>query len=131
MIRAPRAPSTSLLRCRTVSPGRTEMNRVPAPNEFFGPHRRGKMARLARFLHDLDRGALPLHVTPVVRTFFETIAAATPRPHSLVFRSLLQPALADGALRLLGDRGRPFEAMLRNTVTATIVGGGEKINVVP
>jgi acetylornithine deacetylase/succinyl-diaminopimelate desuccinylase-like protein len=95
------------------------------------PNRGGTMARLARFLRDLDRRALPVHVTPVVRTFFETIAAHTPRPHSLAFRSLLQPALADGALRLLGERGRPLEAMLRNTVTATIVGGGEKINVVP
>jgi acetylornithine deacetylase/succinyl-diaminopimelate desuccinylase-like protein len=34
-------------------------------------------------------------------------------------------------LRVLGEAGRPFEPMLRNTVNATIVGGGDKINVVP
>ena len=46
-------------------------------------------------------------------------------------RSLLKPRLTDTALRLLGPRSRAFEPMLRNTVNATIVRGGEKINVVP
>ena len=46
-------------------------------------------------------------------------------------RALLKPRLADGALRLLGERGTTIEPMLRNTVNATIVRGGGKINVVP
>jgi acetylornithine deacetylase/succinyl-diaminopimelate desuccinylase-like protein len=45
--------------------------------------------------------------------------------------SLLRPALADRALRLMGTNARTTEPMLRNTVNATIVRGGEKINVVP
>jgi acetylornithine deacetylase/succinyl-diaminopimelate desuccinylase-like protein len=87
--------------------------------------------RLGRLLADLDRTRLPVHVTPVVRETVERIAAELPRPQAAVMRSLLKPRLTDGALRLLGAHGRSFEPMLRNTVNATIVRGGEKINVVP
>ena len=94
-------------------------------------HRGGTVARLARFLSDLDRKRMPVHVTPVVRETVEAIAAALPRPHAAVMRALLNPRLTDGALRLLGARRAQFEPMLRNTVNATIIRGGSKINVVP
>jgi acetylornithine deacetylase/succinyl-diaminopimelate desuccinylase-like protein len=94
-------------------------------------HRGGTTARLGKLLRDLDRGRLPYHLTPVVRQMLETIADALPRSQATVFRGLLKPRLADASLRLLGDRGRPLEPMLRNTVNATIVRGGQKINVVP
>jgi acetylornithine deacetylase/succinyl-diaminopimelate desuccinylase-like protein len=94
-------------------------------------NRGGAAARLGQLLSDLDRTRLPVHVTPVVRESIERIAEALPRPHAAVMRSLLKPRLTDGALRLLGAQGALFEPMLRNTVNATIVRGGEKINVVP
>ncbi len=94
-------------------------------------HRGGTMARLGRFLRDLDRRRLPIHLTPVVRQMLETMADALPRKEALVFRTLLKPALASRALRLLGAQAAMFEPMLRNTVNATIVRCGEKINVVP
>ena len=94
-------------------------------------NRGGTVARLARFLTDLDRKRLPVHVTPVVRETVERMAAELPRQQALIMRSLLKPRLTDGALRLLGPRGAQFEPMLRNTVNATIVRGGAKINVVP
>ena len=94
-------------------------------------HRGGTVARVGRFLSDLDRKRLPVHVTPVVREMVEAIAAALPRPQAALMRSLLQPRLTDGALRLLGPRRAQFEPMLRNTVNATIIRGGAKINVVP
>jgi len=94
-------------------------------------HRGGTVARLGRFLSDLDRKRMPVHVTPVVRDTVEAIAAALPRHHAAIMRSLLKPRLTDGALRLLGARAAQFEPMLRNTVNATIVRGGAKINVVP
>jgi acetylornithine deacetylase/succinyl-diaminopimelate desuccinylase-like protein len=94
-------------------------------------NRGGTVARLGRLLSDLDRKRLPVHVTPVAREFVERIAAELPRKEATVLRSLLKPRLTDTALRLLGERGRTMEPMLRNTVNATIVRGGEKINVVP
>ena len=94
-------------------------------------HRGGTVARLGRFLSDLDRKRMPVHVTPVVREMVEAIAAELPRHQAAIVRSLLKPRLTDRALRLLGNRGAQFEPMLRNTVNATIVRGGAKINVVP
>jgi acetylornithine deacetylase/succinyl-diaminopimelate desuccinylase-like protein len=94
-------------------------------------HRGGTVARLGKLLRDLDRKRLPVHVTPVVREFVERVAAELPRKEATVLRSLLKPRLTDAALRLMGERGASIEPMLRNTVNATIVRGGEKINVVP
>jgi acetylornithine deacetylase/succinyl-diaminopimelate desuccinylase-like protein len=94
-------------------------------------NRGGTVARLGRLLGDLDRKRMPVHVTPVVRESVEAIAAALPRPQAAVMRALLKPRLTDGALRLLGTQGSMFEPMLRNTVNATIIRGGAKINVVP
>jgi acetylornithine deacetylase/succinyl-diaminopimelate desuccinylase-like protein len=89
------------------------------------------MARLGRLLGDLDRKRLPVHVTPVARELIERVAAELPRGRRAVLSSLLKPRLTETALRLLGRRAQMFEPMLRNTVSATIVRAGEKINVVP
>jgi len=94
-------------------------------------NRGGTVARLGTFLTDLARKRLPVHVTPVVREFVDRIAAELPRKEATVLRMLLKPRLADTALRLLGERGTSLEPMLRNTVNATIVRCGQKINVVP
>ena len=94
-------------------------------------NRGGTMARLAKLLRDLDRGRLPVHVTPVVRQELETMAAALPRAQATVLRSALKPRFTDTALRLMGAQARLLEPALRNTVNATIVHGGEKINVIP
>jgi acetylornithine deacetylase/succinyl-diaminopimelate desuccinylase-like protein len=94
-------------------------------------HRGGTMARVARLLHDLERTRPPIHVTPVARAMIESMARALPRGRREVMLALLKPRLADRALRLLGDEARTLESLLRNTVNATIVRGGEKINVIP
>jgi acetylornithine deacetylase/succinyl-diaminopimelate desuccinylase-like protein len=95
------------------------------------PMRGGAMARLADVLEKLDRGRLPLHVTPTARLMIEGIAAELPFPGSLLLRLLLHPRLAAPALRALGSRVQMFEPMLHNTVNATMVGGGVQVNVIP
>jgi len=95
------------------------------------PMRGGTMARLARFLRQLDRHPLPVHVTPAARQMIEAMAAALPFPAGFILRQLLNPSLTDRVLKLLGDRVQLFEPLLRNTVNVTIVRGGEKINVIP
>ncbi len=95
------------------------------------PMRGGAMAGLGRILRTMDRRYLPVRVTPVVRQMIEAIAGALRPPSSWILRSLLDPRRADGALALMGERGRTFSPLLRNTVNATIVRGGEKLNVIP
>ncbi len=95
------------------------------------PMRGGAMAKLARFLERLDRQRLPAHVTPVTRAMIETIAGALPVPRGQVLTLLLNPRLTDRALDLLGEQAAAFDALLHNTVNATIVSGGEATNVIP
>ena len=95
------------------------------------PMRGGAMSKLAEFLQRLDERRLPVHVTPAARQMLEAMAAELPFPAGTMLRQALTPALIGGVLRLLGKQGRLLEPMLRNTVNATIVHGGEKVNVIP
>jgi acetylornithine deacetylase/succinyl-diaminopimelate desuccinylase-like protein len=95
------------------------------------PVRGGAMASLGRLLSRLDSRRLPVHVPAVTRMMVESIAAELPAPLAVPLRGLLQPALTDRLLDVLGDRGRLFDPLLHNTASATIVGGGDKVNVIP
>jgi acetylornithine deacetylase/succinyl-diaminopimelate desuccinylase-like protein len=89
------------------------------------------MGKLGQLLRALDRRRLPVHVTPVVRSMVDAIAGEIPASLATPLRALLQPRLTDRMLDVLGDRGRMFDPLLHNTASVTIVGGGEKINVIP
>lgn len=95
------------------------------------PVRGGAMGRLGRLLHRLDRRRLPVHVTPVVRSMVEAIAADLPPTLAIPLKGILVPTLTDRLLDSFGERGRIFDPLLHNTVSATIVEGGEKVNVIP
>jgi acetylornithine deacetylase/succinyl-diaminopimelate desuccinylase-like protein len=91
----------------------------------------GAMARLAELLSKIDRHRLPVHVTPAARLMFETMASSLGGVSGLLLGQLLNPRLANGVLRLFGERGRLFDPLLHNTVSATILHAGEKVNVIP
>jgi acetylornithine deacetylase/succinyl-diaminopimelate desuccinylase-like protein len=93
--------------------------------------RGGTMSRLGKFLRDLDRKRLPVHITPAARAQIEAMANAVARPQRDILLALLKPRLTDRVLPLLGERAKTTEPLLRNTVNATIVRAGEKVNVVP
>ncbi|HWD11370.1 MAG TPA: M20/M25/M40 family metallo-hydrolase [Solirubrobacteraceae bacterium] len=95
------------------------------------PIRGGAMGKLARLLGELDRRRLPVHVTPVTRAMIEAIAAELPAPLALPLRGLLKPQLTSRLLDVVGERVKVFDPLLHNTASATIVAGGEKINVIP
>lgn len=93
--------------------------------------RGGVMAKLGAFLTALDTHRLPVHVTPVVKQMLETIIAHTTPPTNLILSQLLDPQKTDATLDLMGPQGAMFDPVLHNTVNATIVHGGQKINVIP
>jgi acetylornithine deacetylase/succinyl-diaminopimelate desuccinylase-like protein len=95
------------------------------------PMRGGAMTKLSKLLERLDKNRLPVHITPVARQMIEETASILPFPKGFIFRQILKPNLTDFILKILGDLGRNLEALLHNTVNATIVRGGEKINVIP
>jgi acetylornithine deacetylase/succinyl-diaminopimelate desuccinylase-like protein len=89
------------------------------------------VAKLGRLLSLLERKRLPVHVTPVVRQMLTAMADALPLYQRLALRPLLAPPLTDRVLAVLGEEGRSLEPLLHNTATATIVSGGERVNVIP
>lgn len=105
---------------------------------FTGPaghgsliHKGGAMARLGQALVALDKKLTPVHVTPVVERMFREIAAGLSGAARAGVLAALKPALTDRVLEALGEGGRLFQPLFHNTVNATIVTGGDKINVVP
>ena len=131
--RAPRRPQL------LSDPGRGEADLLAARHACAGPAgtprsacAAARWASSARILATARPARLPVHVTPAARAWIEAMADALPRPQSLVLRSLLDPRLAEiDAARPAAEQLRPLERALRNTVSATIVHGGEKINVIP
>jgi acetylornithine deacetylase/succinyl-diaminopimelate desuccinylase-like protein len=95
------------------------------------PVRDGAMGRLGRLIAALDRGRLPVHVTPVVHAMVEAIATEAPRPTALLLRALLRPPFTDRILGALGEHGKLFDPLLHNTASATVVQGGHAHNVIP
>jgi acetylornithine deacetylase/succinyl-diaminopimelate desuccinylase-like protein len=95
------------------------------------PMRGGAMAKAAELLRHLDRSRLPVHITPTMRQLVETFAANLPFPKGLIFRQLLKPYLTDRILKRLGAFGLYLDPLLHNTVNATIIQGGDKVNVIP
>jgi acetylornithine deacetylase/succinyl-diaminopimelate desuccinylase-like protein len=95
------------------------------------PMRGGAMSKLARLLQQLDRRRLPVHITPPARQMIKSMSSAFSFPQNLILRQLLNPGLTDLMLRLLGTSGQGLQPLFHNTVNATIVHGGDKINVVP
>jgi acetylornithine deacetylase/succinyl-diaminopimelate desuccinylase-like protein len=95
------------------------------------PVRDGTMAKLARFLVELNKRRLPVHVTPIASQMIRTIAATIGGINGLILRQQLNPMFTDVMLDLLAERGRMFDPLLHNTVSATVLHGSQKINVIP
>ena len=95
------------------------------------PVRGGAMAKAARILHKLDTERLPVHITPPVKMTIEALVKNLPFPARLAFSLLLKPWLTDTILNILGERGRYFDPLLHNTLSATMIHGGDMLNVIP
>lgn len=89
------------------------------------------MAKLGRVLRRLDRRPLPVHLTTSTRLMVEHLVAHTSGPTRAILRRLLDERTAALAFRALGSRLAMFEPMFRNTVSATMVRGGDAPNVIP
>jgi acetylornithine deacetylase/succinyl-diaminopimelate desuccinylase-like protein len=94
------------------------------------PMRGGAMGRLGRLLSTLDTRRLPVHITEIPRAMIGALAAALPAGGELA-DALLDPERTDATLDTLGEAAQTLDPMFHNTVNATIVRGGAKINVIP
>jgi acetylornithine deacetylase/succinyl-diaminopimelate desuccinylase-like protein len=95
------------------------------------PAHGGAMAKLGAMLTTLDNARLPVHITPPVKLLLEGMRDALDEPWKGRMAALLDPLLADAMLSEIGPLGRNLDSALHNTVNATIVSGGLKVNVIP
>ncbi len=100
------------------------------PGHGSMPHANNAVATLVAALGRILRHPRPAHVNPVTATMFRAIADEQKFPASFLLRHLDQPwafRLASG--RLMADR--MLAALLRDTISLTILRAGYKINVIP
>jgi acetylornithine deacetylase/succinyl-diaminopimelate desuccinylase-like protein len=112
---------------------RIRMTARGAPGHGSMPHTDMAMTKLGKALYRLGTTRLPHHVVPPVEQFMEVLAGHQKRPVSWAMGQLLNPRLAG----VLLDRALPEEqakslgSLLANTVTATMLTGSSKVNVIP
>ena len=95
------------------------------------PMRGGASAQLAVLLGKLDSHRLPFHLTPVTELLIRGLATGLSEPFGGRLLQLLDPMQADRILDILGNIGQTLDALLHNTVNATMIQGGEQFNVIP
>ncbi len=95
------------------------------------PVRHGAMYRLGLLLQKLTHHRLPVHITPQARQMFDAIASNLGGATGLVLGQLLNPALTDRLLDVLGGRGRVFDPLVHHTASPTVVHASSKTNVIP
>jgi acetylornithine deacetylase/succinyl-diaminopimelate desuccinylase-like protein len=89
------------------------------------------MARLGHAIVALDGARLPVHLTAATRMMLEGVRNAVTGADAELVSRLLDPSTCDSALDEMGAEGVRFDPLLHNTVNATMVEGGLKINVIP
>lgn len=95
------------------------------------PHSGGTMARLSEVLRRLDGARLPTRVTPAAREMIGSLAEAAGPPVSDTLGGLLDRERTDSILDRMGEEAVLFDGALHDTVNATRVRAGDKINVIP
>jgi acetylornithine deacetylase/succinyl-diaminopimelate desuccinylase-like protein len=89
------------------------------------------LVTLSRALARLDEHPFAVELTPETREFFPAIAALEPNSEMAgAMRSVVDPARAEEAGRTLG-RDLMFGAMIRHTMSPTLMAAGIKSNVIP
>jgi acetylornithine deacetylase/succinyl-diaminopimelate desuccinylase-like protein len=96
------------------------------------PFEEQAVLKLGKALTRLGPRALPIHVTEPARAFLDEMAFFVGGAWGRALRLMQQSWLSDFLLsRMPPDKRRGLNALLRNTVSPTILEGGSKDNVIP
>lgn len=105
------------------------------PGHGSVPHNENAILKLATVLAKLTPTALPVHFTQTARAYIAGLAATQPPDVAqALHRVLVNEATADAAIDQLPVEAllkHSMRAMLRNTVTPTMLEAGSQINVIP
>ncbi len=105
------------------------------PGHGSVPHHENAILKLAAILAKLTPTVLPVHFTQTARAYIAGLAATQPADVAQALHNVLaNEATADEAIDRLpieASLQQRIRAMLRNTVTPTMLHAGSQINVIP
>ena len=103
------------------------------PGHGSVPHAENAVFFLAEALAKINRaGHLPVHISPTFQAMLLSAGGQISFPGSLATRALQSPRLVSLALgRLKGPAKNFLRALTSNTVSATMLEAGNKVNVIP
>ncbi|HSQ18282.1 MAG TPA: M20/M25/M40 family metallo-hydrolase, partial [Anaerolineales bacterium] len=103
------------------------------PGHGSVPHTDNAVFHLAEALEKIRRaGHLPVHVTPTFLAMLSAAGAQISFPGRLATQALQSPGLISLAINRMQGPGRNFlNALTTNTISATMLEAGSKVNVIP
>lgn len=104
------------------------------PGHASIPHDNNAIIKLGRALDAIGKADWPVHVSPTLKAFFDAIADTQEGETASLLRSMSDPNKAKqnlGQLPFGSSTRAELGALLCNTTSATMLGAGTKINVIP
>ncbi len=106
---------------------------VGEPGHGSMPRHDSAVTKLGEALTALGKAQLPVHPTPHIEKFLDTLRSRQPALIQPLVRLIARPQLLARIARLVpgASIARSFSALLSNTAAATVVRAGSKTNVIP
>lgn len=95
------------------------------------PTKDNPVLRLATAIDKIGNYTTPVHLTSVVRRYFEALAPLEDEETSKWMRVIDTPDRGEHALRFLADANPMWNSMMRDTIAPTIFQAGIRSNVIP
>lgn len=100
------------------------------PGHGSMPHTDNPNVKLVHALHSLTRWETPFQIIPTVKEYFHKMAPKQPPYERPLFEDI-ERGLTDATFTTWLTSNPIYNAMLRNTISLTILQGGTKANVIP
>ncbi len=102
------------------------------PGHGSMPHPENAILKLAKAITSITKKPMPVQIVEDVKVFIEGMADVQIMPVRKFLKSINNPHFTDLVInRFPPDKRKAFHAMTRNTVSPTILSGGNKSNVIP
>ncbi len=100
------------------------------PGHGSMPHSDNPNVKLIHALNALTRWETPFHIIPTVKEYFNKMAPKQPPYERPLFEDI-EKGLNDATFTTWLTSNPIYNAMLRNTISLTVLQGGTKANVIP
>jgi acetylornithine deacetylase/succinyl-diaminopimelate desuccinylase-like protein len=95
------------------------------------PTKENAVVHLAAAVAKIGTYSAPVHLTTIVRRYFESLAPLEDDDIGKWMRSLDAPDRAEHAQRVVSDANPQWNAMMRDTISPTMLAAGIRPNVIP